>query len=224
MKIIYKILNTLAVLAIIPVLLCLPMFQFIMVVSLNTGNQLLSLIGGMLDINQIITNATGIDLENLPEYYTLQNAYQMFFGSGSKLQTAGFDTSALPEELIHWFAAAGALFVLALLCAVAALIIGLFVKKKLVTASVSALGFVSLLAAGKCFSHIAGQLVSGKLSLTKVISGMEALADYTAYLDYIHLDIRLFQLASAYTMLLVIFGALILLNVGFHLADTTASK
>lgn len=224
MKIIYKIVNSITVLAVIPVFLFLPFFRFIMTVNVNSGNQLLSLLGGMLDINEIIANASGIDLENLPQYYTLQSAYNMFFGDNAKFQTAGFDTSALPEELVRYFTAAGILLVLALLCAVIVLIIGLFVKKKLVTASVSALGFVFAFSAGKCFTHVSSQLVSGKMSLAQILAGMESLASYKDYLGYVNFDIRIFELSSAFTALLIVLGALVILNVGFHLADTTASK
>lgn len=224
MKIIYKIVNTIATLAVIPVLLFLPMFRFIMVVDVSSGNQILSLLGGMLDINQIITKAIGVDLENLPEFYTLKSAYGMFFGENAQFANAGLDASALPAEMIHWFTAAGVLFVLALVCAVVVLILGFFIKKKLIPAGISALGFAFAFAAGKCFSHIADQLVSGRISLSSILANMEALADYKSYLGYIDFDIRIFELSSAFTMLLIVFGALVLLNIGFHLADSVSDK
>lgn len=224
MKIIYKIVNSLAVLAIIPVLLFLPMFHFIMTVGMSSSNQLVSLIGGMLNINEIIKNAAGIDFENLPEYYTLRGAYNMFFGENAQFNSAGFDTSALPEALVKFFTAAGILFALALLCAVIVLLVGLFTKKKMLAAGFSALGFVFAFAANKCFTHIASQLVSGKMSLVQIIKGMEALSQYKSYMDYINLDIRIFELSSAYTMLLLVFGVLVALNIGFHLAESTSSK
>lgn len=224
MKIIYKILNTLAVLAIIPVLLFLPMFRFIMVVGMNSSNQILSLLGGMLDINKIIANISGIDLEHLPEYYTIKSAFEMFVGENAKFNTAGFDMSALPESLVKFFTAAGVLFILAMVCALVTLIIGLFTKKKLLSAAFSALGFIFTFAANKCFTHIASQLVSGKMSLVQIISGMEGMQNYESYMKYLNLDIRLFELSSAYTMLLIVFGLLVILNIAFHLADSVAEK
>lgn len=224
MKIIYKIVNSIAALLIIPALIFLPMFRFIMVVGMNSSNQILSLLGGMFDINEIIKNASGIDLEHLPEFYTLKSAYEMFFGESAKIDAAGFDTSALPDALVKFFTAAGVLFVLALVCALVVLILGLFTKKRILTASFSALGFVFAFSAGKCFNHIAEQLVSGKMPLTQLISGMEALQNYKSYLDYINLDIRIFELGSAYTAVLVILGLIVLFNIGVHLAEGVGVK
>ena len=53
---------------------------------------------------------------------------------------------------------------------------------------------------------------------------MEALSTYSNYLKYIDVDIRILELSSAYTMMMLIFGALIALNIVFHLVDSTASK
>lgn len=222
MKVIYKIVNTLVALLTIPVLLFLPMFRFIVTVGVKSENQILSLIGGMLDINEIIMNATGIDLENLPEYYTIKNVYDMFLGDNAQISASEFDTSLLPDTLVKFFTAAAVLFAIALVCVVIVLILGLFTKKKTLTASFSALGFVSLFAADKCFTHISSQLVSGKISLTSILSGMESLAQYKDYLSYVNIDIRIFEIVSAGTMLFVIFGALILLNIGFKLAESVS--
>lgn len=226
MKIIYKIINSAAALAIIPVLLFLPMFRFIMTLGMSSSNQLLSLFGSMLDldIGSIISNATGIDFENLPEYYTIKDIYDMIFAEGSAFSTAGFDASALPEELVQYFTAAAILLACALILAVFVLFIGLFTKKKILSAVFAAGGFLCTFAANKCFTHIAQQLVSGKMSLIPIIEKIEALSSYANYLDYIDIDIRILELSSAYTMLLLIFGALVLINIGFHLAETTSTK
>lgn len=226
MKIIYKIINSAAVLAFIPVLLCLPMFRFIMTLGMNSGNQLLSLFGSMLDIDisGIISNATGIDFENLPEYYKITDLYELFFAENSTISASGLDISALPEELINYFTAAAVLFVIALVLAILVLIIGLFTKKKILSASFAVGGFLCTFAANKCFLHVADQLVSGKMSLIPILEKMEALSSYSTYLKYIDIDIRIFELSSAYTMMLVIFGALLFINIGFHLAETTSVK
>lgn len=222
MKIIYKIVNSAAVLALIPVLLFLPMFRFIMTVDMSSSNSLLSLFGSMLDIESIITSATGIDFSSLPEKYTILEAYNMLFSENPTFSTAGIDASVLPEELVKFFSAAGILFAVALVFAVLALLVGLFTKKKLLTGAFGALGFISAFSASKCFETVAQKLVSDKLSLMPILENLESLQDYTSYLEYIDIDIRIFELSSAYTMMLVIFGAIVLLNIGFHLADSVA--
>lgn len=222
MKVIYKIINSAAVLALIPVLLFLPMFRFIMTIGMNSSNALLSLFGSMLDIESIITSATGIDFSKLPEKYTIPDIVSIFFSENSTISAAGLDASVLPEELVKFFTAAAILLAVALLFAILAFFIGLFTKKKLLTGAFGALGFVCTFSAAKCFDHVASQLVSGKISLIPILENLESMKDYASYLEYINIDIRIFELSSAYTMLLVIFGAIVLLNIGFHLADSVA--
>ncbi len=222
MKIIYKILNSAAVLALIPVLLFLPMFKFIMTVNVSSSNALLSLFGNMLDIESIIAGATGIDFSSMPEKYTILEAYNMLFGENATISTAGLDASVLPEELVKYFSAAGILFAVALVFAVLALFVGLFTKKKLLTGTFGALGFISVYSASKCFESVAQKLVSGKISLIPILENLESIQDYTSYLEYLNLDIRIFELSSAYTMMLIVFGAIVLVNIGFHLADSVA--
>lgn len=221
MKVLYKIVNSLAVLVMIPVLLFLPMFKFIMTVGVRSENQLLSLLGGMLDINQIIKMAMGIDLENLPETYTLKGVYDMFFGADATFSASQFDVSALPEAVVKYFSAAGILFALALVCAVVVLILGIFTKKKLLTGGFAIGGLALTFAANKCFTHIASQLVSGKISLVSMLENMESMAQYKTYLNYVNFDIRIFELSSAYSMLLMIFAAIVLFNIVFHIAEST---
>lgn len=228
MKIIYKIINSLLILSLIPVLLFLPMFRFIMTIGISSSNQLVSLIGGMLgqslDIESIISNATGIDLEHLPEFYKITDLYDLFFSDKSTFSTAGLDVSAFPEELINYFTAAGILLIAALVIGVVILVLGIFTKKKILTGSFGIMGFVCTFAANKCFTHVASQLVSGKMSLVPVIEKIEALSSYSTYLQMIDIDIRIFELSSAYTMMLIIFGAIALANLGFYLYETTLTK
>lgn len=224
MKIIYKITNSVAVLAIIPSLIFLPMFRFIAVVGMNSENQLLSLFGSFLNINTIIANATGIDIENLPEFYTIPELVELIKENAANGSFSQFDTSVIPSEVSGFFTAAFALFCFALFCAVLVLIFGLFTKKKVLTASFSALGFISTFAANQCFSHIAEQLVSGKISALNILKGLESLAEYESYIDMINFDIRILELSNAYTALLIIFGALFLLSIGFKLAESTSSN
>lgn len=224
MKILYKITNSLVALSIIPVLLFLPLFRFISVVSVASTNILTSLIGGFVDLNPIIEKVTGINIEKLPEFYTIQQAYDLFFGEKANDAFLNFDTSVIPENVKAFFIAAFVLFVFALVCALLVLIFGLFTKKKILTASFSALGFISTFAANKCFAFIAEQLVSGKISVVNILKGVEALAEYETMLKYLNFDIRIFELSSAYTMLLIIFGALFIMSIGFYLAESTISS
>lgn len=224
MKIVYKVLNSITVLAAIPVLIFLPMFRFIMSIGVSSNNQILSLLGSLFDVSAIIQKATGVDFNSLPEFYTIKEAYDTLLGDSSIVSTAGLDTSALPEEVTKYFSAAAILFAVALLFAVVVLIIGLVTKKKLICSAFAAGGMLSLFAANKCFTHIASQLVSGKISLMSMIENMEALSSYSKYLDYIDVDIRIFELSSAYTMLMLIFGAMIALNIVFHLVDSTSTR
>ncbi len=222
MKIIYKAVNTLAVLAIIPVLLFMPMFRFIMTVDISSDNQILSLLGGLLDISSIIKQLTGIDLENIPEFYTIKEAMGLFSGENAKISASDVDLSVIPPEITKFFTAAFVLFIIALVFALLTLLIGLFTKKKGLAASFSLLGLVSLFSANKCFSYIAQQLVSGKISPSSLLSSLKSLADYKDYLSFVNIDVRIFELSSAYTLMMIIFGAVIIFNIIFMLAEKSA--
>lgn len=222
MKIIYKAVNTLAVLAIIPVLLFMPMFRFIMTVDISSDNQILSLLGGLLDISSIIKQLTGIDLENIPEFYTIKEAIGLFSGENAKISASDVDLSVIPPEITKFFTAAFVLFIIALVFALLTLLIGLFTKKKGLAASFSLLGLVSLFSANKCFSYIAQQLVSGKISPSSLLSSLKSLADYKDYLSFVNIDVRIFELSSAYTLMMIIFGAVIIFNIIFMLAEKSA--
>ena len=220
MKIVYKITNSLVVLAIIPILIFLPLFRFVSVVDIASTNILTSLIGGIVDINPIIEQAIGINIEKLPEFYSIKQAYELFFGEKANGAFADFDMSVIPENVKAFFIAAFVLFAFALLCALLVLVFGIFTKKKVLPATFSALGFVSTFAANKCFAYIAEQLVSGKISVINLLNGIKALEGYQSALKYVDFDIRIFELSSAYTMMLILFGALFLLSIGFMLADS----
>ncbi len=229
MKILYKIINSVITLALIPVLLFLPMFRFISVVGTSDTNplgQLAGLLGGALSglgsnlsINAIIAKITGIDIENLPEFYTIKEGYELFFGEKANDVFTQVNPDILPPEMVKWFTAAGILFIVALVFAVIVLICGLFVKQKSVTAIFAALGFACTLAANYCFDTIAHQLISGKISVVQILTQMDAFSKYKTIVEALNFDIRIFELSSAYTMMLVVFGLLVLLNIGFKLAD-----
>ena len=223
MKILYKVTNSLVSLAMIPVLLFLPLFRFIAVVDVSSSNIITSLIGGIVDVNSLIEKATGINIEKLPEFYTIPEVYELFFGEKASEAFSGFDTSVIPAEVKGFFTAAFILLVFAIVCALVVLISGLFTKKMVLPATFSVLGFVSTFAANKCFAFIADQLVSGKISVINMLKGAEALKNYESVLKYLSFDIRIFELSSAYTMLLIIFGALFLISIGFRLADSTVN-
>ncbi len=230
MKILYKILNTVAALALAPVLLFLPLFRFVATVDVSSigGNQLGALlgglIGGLVDINAVIEKVTGINIENLPEFYTIREVYDMFFGPEANGAFADFNAAAIPQNVTQFFTAAFILLCVALGFALIVIITGLFTKKKYLTASFAAMGFISTFAANKCFTYIADQLVSGKISMVNILKGIQGLENYQKYLEYLNFDIRIFELSSAYTILLIVFGALVLLNIGFAVAETTQNN
>ena len=224
MKIVYKITNSLVTLAIIPILIFLPLFRFVSVVSIASTNILTSLIGGLVDINPIIEQATGINIEKLPEFYSVKQAYDLFFGEKANGAFADFNMSVIPENVKVFFTAAFVLFVFALLCALLVFVFGLFVKKQTIPAVFSALGFVSTFAANKCFTYIADQMVSGKISVVNILNGVKALENYESALKYVDFDIRIFELSSAYTMMLMLFGALFLISIGFMIAESTQNS
>ena len=224
MKIAYKITNSLVTLAIIPILIFLPMFRFVSVVSIASTNILTSLIGGIVDINPIIKQATGINIEKLPEFYSVKQAYDLFFGEKANGAFADFNTSVIPDNVKAFFTAAFALFVFALLCALLVFVLGIFTKKQTIPAVFSALGFVSTFVANKCFTYIADQMVSGKISVVNILNGVKALENYESALKYIDFDIRIFELSSAYTMMLMLFGALFLISIGFMVAESTQNS
>ncbi len=226
MKIVYKIINSLLTLAIVPVLMFLSMFRFIAEIGTSSTNALGQLAGlftsalGDGSVNSIIANLTGIDIENMPEFYTLKEAYDLFFGESASDIFSQFDASILPEELVKGLSAAGILLIAALVCAVIVLILGLFTKKRLFTASFAGMGIICTVAANYAFNTVSQQLCSGKISIIDILSQMEAFEKYSTYINMLNVDIKILELSSAYTMLILIFSALIILNVGFKLADS----
>ncbi len=225
MKILYKILNAVLILTLIPILLFLPMFQFIVTVGMDSSSQLMAILGSVLDVEDIISSVTGIDIDSLPETYTIKDVYEIFLGEDAQIFTEDFDVSVLPDSLVKYLSAAAILFVIALACAVIVLILGLILKrKKGIMIGISALSFASAFAGGKCFSYIASQLVSGKISLTDILAELPAFADYSSYMSYIDIDIRLFKLSTAFNMTLVVLGALVILNIFFMVADQISEK
>lgn len=228
MKILYKVLNALAVLTIAPALLFLPFFRFIASVEISSGNQLASLLGGLLgsiiDINSIIEKATGINIENLPEFYTIQEAVELFTGEASNGAFSNFDMSVIPDTMKIFFTLAFVLLVLALVFAVVIMISGFFTKKYTVPAVFSALGLASVFEANYSFSYVAEQLVSGRISVTNLLKGIEALSSYEKYLSYIDFDVRIFELSKAYNALILIFGALFIINIGFKVLSSVSEN
>ena len=154
----------------------------------------------------------------------LDHAHELplFSGENAKISASDVDLSVIPPEITKFFTAAFVLFIIALVFALLTLLIGLFTKKKGLAASFSLLGLVSLFSANKCFSYIAQQLVSGKISPSSLLSSLKSLADYKDYLSFVNIDVRIFELSSAYTLMMIIFGAVIIFNIIFMLAEKSA--
>ena len=211
MKILYKIVHSLLLLAIIPILLFLPLVRFIMVLSLSSSSGLGllgGLIGNAIDVNKIVSNAIGYDLSTLPEYWRILDIRSFFFGENAKIKTEGFDLSAIPETVTGPVRAAIILLIVAVAFAVIALITGLIVnKRKWIAAIPSLLGVGCAVGANALFSKGAELLVSGRVSVQSILQNVPALEQYKTYLEFLKVDIRIFDLSSAYTMLLLVLAA-----------------
>ena len=223
MKILYKIINALAVLTIIPALLFLPMFRFIATVNIESGgNQLTSILGGLLgsvfDINAVLEKVIGINFEKLPEFYTIQEAIELFGGEKFAGAFADFDMSVIPEALTTFFTMAFVLFAAAILFALLTLVSGLFSKKLTVPSVFSVLGIVTLFGAKHSFTYIADQLVSGRISVVSILQKLPALESYSNYLKYLNFDIRIFELSKAFNAVILIFAVMVAINIIFKIA------
>ncbi len=219
MKIIYKIVNTVLALCVAPVLLFLPMFRLILTVGMssNSGLGILGgIIGSALDMNKIIANVTGIDLEHMPEFYTLKEAYDTLFGSGAKLAAGDVDVSALPDGLISSFRNMLITLACIVIIALVIIIIGAFTKKIAANIALSGVGFIGVFVMNRFFMNVAGPLVSGKMPVKSILAAVKSLEQYKSTMDYINIDIRIFELSSAYKMLFIVFGVLILFNIIFY--------
>lgn len=224
MKIAYKITNAVAVLGIFPALLLLPVFRFIAVVNTSTGggsNPLMGLLGGLvggiLDINSIIEKITGINIEKLPEFYTVSDLYEMFAGEQAQA-FAGYNTDVIPEQMKNFLIIAAVLLALAIVFALVTMISGFFVKKITVPVVTSALALGSAFGAKFFFTNIAEQLISGKIAVTSLLLGVPDLTKYEKYISYIDFDIRILELSHAFTAFLILLAVILILNIGFRIA------
>lgn len=229
MKILYKVINAFAVLAIIPAMLFLPMFRFIATVDIESGgNQLTSILGGLLgsvfDINAVLEKVIGINFEKLPEFYTIQEAIELFSGETFKGAFADFDMSVIPETMTTFFTMAFVFFAAAILFALLTLISGLFAKKLTVPSIFSALGVVALFGAKHSFTYVADQLVSGRISVVSILQKLPALESYSNYIKYLNFDIRIFELSKAFNALILIFAVLLIINVIFKVAVSVSDN
>lgn len=218
MKIFYKILNTAVTAALFPVLILLPMFRLILTVNMSSSSNLGilgGLLGGAIDMNKIIANLTGIDLEHMPEFYTIREAYETLFGEGAKLNTADVDVAALPDGLISSFRNMLIALAIVLIIALAIVIIGLFTKKLGANVILSGAGLLGTFAMNRFFMGAAGPLVSGSMPVSSILAAVKSLADYQSSLQYVDIDVRIFELAGAYKTMYLIFGLLLLVNVVF---------
>lgn len=229
MKILYKVINALSVLAIIPALLFLPMFRFIATVDVaSSSNQLVSVLGGLLgsvlDINAVIEKAIGINFEKLPEFYTIQEVIELFGGETTKNAFADFDTAILPDAMKIFFTMAFVLFTAAIVFALLTLISGIFAKKLTVPSIFSVLGIASVFGAKYSFTYVADQLVSGKISVVSILQKLPALESYQNYIKYLNFDIRIFELSKAFNALILIFAIIVAVNIIFKIAVSVSDN
>lgn len=226
MKIAYKITNAVAVLATIPALLLLPLFRFIAVVDMASDKGILSAIGGLLgnvlgdnmNINSIIEKFTGINIEKLPEFYTVFDLYDMFADEQAAEAFAGFDMSVIPEQMKTFLIVAAILILVSVFFAFMTMFTGFFAKKITVPIVTSVLAIGSAFGAKYFFGNVAQQLISGKIAITTILKGVPSLKSYSSLIDFIDFDIRILELSHAFTVFMVLLVLILLLNIGFRVA------
>ena len=226
MKIAYKITNAVAVLAIIPTLLFLPILRFIAIVGMAPDKGFISQLGGMLggvlgdsfDINTLIAKFTGIDIENLPEFYTVSDLYDMFGDKQASELFTGYDMSVIPQQMKIFLIVALVFLLLAILFAFATMIAGFFAKKITVPIVTSALAIGSAFGAKIFFGNVAQQLVSGKIAVTTLLKGVPSLRSYSSILSFLDFDIRILELSHTFTVFMILLVLILLLNIGFRVA------
>ena len=178
----------------------------------------------MLDINAVIEKAIGINIEKLPEFYTIQEVIELFGGETTKNAFADFDTAILPDAMKIFFTMAFVLFAAAIVFALLTLISGLFAKKLTVPSIFSVLGIASVFGAKYSFTYVADQLVSGKISVVSILQKLPALESYQNYIKYLNFDIRIFELSKAFNALILIFAVVVAVNIIFKIAVSVSDN
>ncbi len=229
MKILYKIVTPILTVLIFPVILFMPFFRLI--TASDTVNQLLTKYG-------IGEQITLLDL-----YHAVSNIKTKAAADG---QTLNLSLDVIPQQTRGYLIAFLVFFALAVLCALLVIILSPILKKKLPVAGVSLFGLLSTFLMNVFFNKAAHGFISGEINIIDIytsITGDTSVSTLTGLVgnilgavsgessqlggilnsllgEYTGVDIRILELSSAQTFMLLIFGAVTVFTVVMKLAQT----
>lgn len=216
MKALYKTGTALLALAVFPVLIFTPFIKIIIV----------------SDITSFFSSTPKILVD---DSYSLKELYELYTANKETISSSGFSLSSLPENVVSALKTPAVLFLIffaiAILCAVLVFFVGLISKNRRWPMIISAVGAGSSFGMNLAFNNISKPLVNGTISVTDFL-GEDLLSKMSGGLSELGnalmslfgsgkelIDIRLFNLSSAYLFMLLLFLAIILWSVAFTLAE-----
>ncbi len=229
MKILYKIVTPILTALIFPVIVFMPFFRLI--TASDTVNQLLTKYG-------IGEQITLLDL-----YHAVSNIKTQAAADG---KTLNLSLDVIPEQARGYLIAFLVFFFLAILCAVLIIILSPILKKKLPVAGISIFGALSAFLMNVFFNKAAHGFISGKINVIDIytaVTGDTSVSTLTGLVGnilgavsgesnqlggilnsllggYTGVDIRILELSSAQTFMLLIFGAVTVFTVIMKLVQT----
>lgn len=229
MKILYKIVTPVLTALIFPVILFMPFFRLI--TASDTVNQLLSKYG------------LGEQITLLDLYHAVSNIKAQASADG---KTLNFSLDVIPQQARGYLAAFSVFFAIAVICAVLIIILSPILKKKLVISGISLFGVLSSFLMNVFFDKAAHGFISGEIDVIDIytaVTGDSSVSTLTGLVgnilgavsgessqlggilnsllgDYTGVDIRILELSSAQTFMILIFGAVTVFTVVMRLAQT----
>lgn len=229
MKILYKIVTPVLTVLIFPVILFMPFFRLI--TASDTVNQLLSKYG------------LGEQITLLDLYHAVSNIKAQASADG---KTLNFSLDVIPQQARGYLAAFSVFFAIAIICAVLVIILSPILKKKLVISGISLFGVLSSFLMNVFFDKAAHGFFSGEIDVIDIytaVTGDSSVSTLTGLVgnilgavsgessqlggilnsllgDYTGVDIRILELSSAQTFMILIFGAVTVFTVVMRLAQT----
>ncbi len=229
MKILYKIVTPVLTALIFPVILFMPFFRLI--TASDAVNQLLSKYG------------LGEQITLLDLYHAVSNIKAQASADG---KTLNFSLDVIPQQARGYLAAFSVFFAIAVLCAVLIIVLSPILKKKLVISGISLFGVLSSFLMNVFFDKAAHGFISGEINVIDIytaVTGDSSVSTLTGLVgnilgavsgessqlggilnsllgDYTGVDIRILELSSAQTFMILIFGAVTVFTVVMKLAQT----
>ncbi len=229
MKILYKIVTPVLTALIFPVILFMPFFRLI--TASDAVNQLLSKYG------------LGEQITLLDLYHAVSNIKAQASADG---KTLNFSLDVIPQQARGYLAAFSVFFAIAVLCAVLIIVLSPILKKKLVVSGISLFGVLSSFLMNVFFDKAAHGFISGEIDVIDIytaVTGDSSVSTLTGLVgnilgavsgessqlggilnsllgDYTGVDIRILELSSAQTFMILIFGAVTVFTVVMKLAQT----